>query len=116
LRLLACDRTTLALPESKPLWKCFGSHRGSQGLGPIAVELCCIFDLISRAPLRFVYGKVCTSEHRLLQKLIGRLKKGDLLLLDSGFYSCGAFRKIMARSAHFVIPSREDTRPKVQRK
>lgn len=116
MRLLACDRTTLALPESQPLWKCFGSHKGSRGLGPIAVELCCLFDLISRAPLRFVFAKVCTSEYRLFPKLIGHLKKGDLLLLDSGFYLCATFRKIMARSAHFVIPARDNLRPKVLRK
>ena len=116
LRLLACDKTTLALPESQPLWKCFGSHRGSRGLGPIAVELCCLFDLISRAPLRFVYGKVCTSEYRLFPKLIGRIKKGDLLLLDSGFYLCATLKKIMARGAHFLIPARENIRPKVLRK
>ena len=60
-------------------------------MGPVAVELCCLFDLISRAPLRFVYGKVCTSEHKLILKLIQHLKKGDLLLLDSGFYYCATF-------------------------
>jgi hypothetical protein len=59
---------------------------------------------------------VCTSEYRLFPKLIGHLKKGDLLLLDSGFYLCAIFRKIMARSAHFVIPARDNLRPKVLRK
>lgn len=88
MRLIAADKTTLALPESLSLWKRFGAHKGSRGLGPIAVEFCCFFDLVSRAPLRYVYGKVCTSEHRLIPKLIGYLKKGDLILLDSGFFSC----------------------------
>ena len=85
LRLLASDKTTLALPESKSLYQCFGAHKGQQGLGPIAVELCCLFDLISRAPLRFVFDKICTSEHKLIRKFIQYLKKGDLLLLDTGF-------------------------------
>ena len=71
---------------------------------------------MSRAPLRFVFGKVCTSEYRLFAKLIGHLKKGDLLLLDSGFYLCATFRKIMLRSAHFVIPARDNVRPGVLRK
>ena len=84
LRLLAADKTTLALPESQSLWKCFGAHKGQQGLGPIAVELCCLFDLISRAPLHFVYDKVCTAEHKLIHKLIKAPKKGDLLLFDAG--------------------------------
>jgi len=115
LRLLAADKTTLALPESKSLWKHFGAHKGQQGLGTIAVELCCLFDLISRAPLRFVYGKACTSEHKLINKLIQYLKKGDLLLLDSGFYYCATFSKILLRRAHFIIPAKKTNRPQVLR-
>jgi len=113
LRLLASDKTTLALPESPSLWKCFGAHRGQQGLGAISVELCCLFDLISRAPLRFVYGKVCTSEHKLIRQLIQGLKKSDLLLLDSGFYYCATFIKILRREAHFIIPAKKTMRPLV---
>jgi hypothetical protein len=115
LRLLAGDKTTLALPESPSLWKCFGAHKGQQGLGAIAVELCCLFDLVSRAPLRFVYGKACTSEHKLIYKLIQSLKKGDLLLLDTGFYYCATFIKILLRHAHFIIPAKKTLRPQVLR-
>lgn len=82
-------------------------------MGPIAVELCCLFDLISRAPLRFVCAKVCTSEHKLITKLIKHLKKNDLLLIDSGFYNCSVFEKITARRAHFIIPSTANHRPRV---
>jgi len=85
-------------------------------MGPVAVELCCLFDLISRAPLRFVYGKVFTSEHKLIRKLIQHLKKGDLLLLDLGFYYCASFAKILLRYAHFIIPAKTTTRPRVLRK
>jgi hypothetical protein len=113
LRLLAADKTTLNLPESKSLWKAFGGHRGQQGLGPIAIELCCLFDLISRAPLRFVFGKSCTSEHKLIPKLIQSLKIADLLLLDAGFYYCATFAKILLRKAHFIIPTKSTTRPEV---
>jgi hypothetical protein len=115
LRLLAGDKTTLALPESRSLWKCFGAHKGQQGLGPIAVELCCLYDLISRAPLRFVCAKACTSEHKLILKLIQNLKKGDLILLDAGFYYCATFTKILLRHAHFIIPATRNIRPQVLR-
>ena len=115
LRLLAGDKTTLALPESHSLFKRFGAHKGQQGLGPIAVDLCCLFDLISRAPLRFVYAKICTSEHKLIGKLIEGIKKGDLLLLDAGFYYCTTFIKILRRHAHFLIPATKAIRPQVLR-
>jgi hypothetical protein len=111
LRLLAADKTTLALPESRSLWKAFGGHKGQQGLGPIAVELCCLFDLISRAPLRFVYGKSSTSEHKLIRQLIVSLRKNDLILLDNGFYYCATFIRILARKAHFIIPAKSTLRP-----
>ena len=115
LRPIAADKTTLTLPESQSLYKRFGAHKGQQGLGPIALELRCLFDLISRAPLRFVYDKVCTSEHKLILKLIKALKKGDLLLIDSGFYYCATFIKILSRQAHFLIPAKSNNRPKVLR-
>jgi len=116
LRRLAVDKTTLALPESKSLWKSFGGHNGKKGLGPVAVELCCLFDLVSRAPLRYVYGKSATSEHKLVKKLTDSLRKHDLLLLDSGFYYCAAFFRILARKSHFLIPAKKHMRPRLIRK
>lgn len=116
LRRLAIDKTTVALPESKSLWKSYGCHKGKKGLGPVAVELCCLFDLVSRAPLRYVYDKSATSEHKLVKKLTDNIKKHDLLLLDSGFYYCATFFRIIARKAHFLIPAKKNFRPRVLQK
>lgn len=85
-------------------------------MGPVAVELCCLFDVISRAPLWCVYGAASTSEHKLIPRLIWHIKKGDLLLLDSGFHFCATFKRIMRRTAHFLIPAKENIRPSVLRK
>lgn len=79
-------------------------------MGPIAAELCCLFDLISRATLHFTCDKCCTSEHKLIQQFIRVLKKRDLLLIDSGFYSFATFKKILRRSAHFLIPAKKTLR------
>jgi len=54
-------------------------------------------------------------EHKLIHKLIQGLKKGDLLLLDSGFYSCATFIKIFLRHAHFLISAKTTLRPQVLR-
>lgn len=110
---MAVDKTTLALPESKSLWKSFGAHNGKKGLGPVAVEFCCLFDLVSRAPLRYVYGKSTTSEHKLVKKLTDSLRKHDLLLLDSGFYCFSTFIRILSRKAHFLIPAKKNMRPRL---
>jgi hypothetical protein len=74
-----------------------------------------LFDLVSRAPLRFVYAKSSTSEHKLIRKLIDSLRKGDLLLMDNGFYYCATFVRILARKAHFIIPAKITLRPQVIR-
>jgi hypothetical protein len=111
LRLLAADKTTLSLPETKSLWKRFGAHKGQQGLGPISVELCCLFDLVSRAPLRFVHDKVCTSEHKLIKKRILGIKKKDLLLINSGFYSCAIFLKNRPPQGPLHYPRHENNEP-----
>lgn len=115
-RLLAIDHTTLTLPETRPLWRRFRAHRGEQGLGPIAVEFACLFHLVSRAPFRFTLARSATSDHRLIQKLIPALKKGDLLLIDSGFYFLTTFLRIRQRGAHFLIPAKTSHRPRVIRK
>ena len=116
MRLLASDKTNLTLPESPSLYKGFGAHKGSRGLGPVCVELCCLFDLVSRAPLSFVYDKVCTSEHKLIKRLILHLKKGDLLLLDAGFYCGATFQKIITHGTHLIIPANSTASPKVLKK
>lgn len=50
LTVKAVDKVTLTLPERPRLFKKFGAHRGCRGLGPVSVELCCVF-----AVLRLVY-------------------------------------------------------------
>lgn len=43
------------------------------------------------------------------------IRKGDLLLLDNGFYSLTAFLLIRHRLAHFLIPIKKSGRPRVLR-
>lgn len=115
MRLLAIDHTTLTLPESGPLWRRFRSHRGKKGLGPVAVELACIFHLASCAPVAYTLGRAATSDHQLITRLIGRLRRRDLVLIDNGFYYLQTFLKIRQRRAHFLIPAKRTHRPRVLR-
>ena len=116
LRLLAADHTALALPETRALYKRFGAHKGKKGLGPITVEFACLFHVRSRAPLRYTLGPCKTSDHKLLRGLLTAIRKGDLLLLDNGFYSLAAFLLIRRRLAHFLIPLKKSGRPRVLRR
>jgi hypothetical protein len=116
LRLLAIDHTTLTLPETSALWKRFRSHRGKKGLGPVAAEFACVFHLVSRAPFFYTIAKASTSDHKLIRRLIHRLRKGDLVLIDNGFYYLDTLLRIRKRGAHFLIPAKTTHRPKVLKK
>jgi hypothetical protein len=115
LRLLAADHTALALPETRALYKRFGAHKGKKGLGPVTVEFACLFHLGSRAPFRYAFGPCKTSDHELLPGLLPGVRKGDLLLLDNGFYALAAFSLIRERQAHFLIPLKKSGRPRALR-
>lgn len=116
LRLVAIDKVTLALPEYPALWRRFGSHTTSKGLTTISVELVCAFHVGCRLPFAYCFDRACSSEHQLLCRLLGGLKKGDLVLIDNGFYSLEAFTQLRRRGCHFLCPMTTAGRPRVKRK
>ena len=105
LTVLAIDKSTVALPESEELYKKFGAHNGSRGLGSISVEICCLFSVFCRIPIAVVFGKSSTSEHLLIPRLLKHVKKLSLLLIDNGFYSCTLFKSLIEREINFIIPT-----------
>jgi len=113
LRLVACDKTTLQLPETPELWKKYGHHDIRTHVGPVAVEFCCFMTILARAPFAFTIAPADTSEDKLLKKMKGRLRKGDLLLIDNGFYGAANFKWILAQGAHFLIPANTAVKPKL---
>jgi len=116
LTVKAVDKTTLNLPETKKLFKKFGSHRGARGRGPVSAELCCIFAVLPRVPLAWITGKASTNEKPMFKRLMRKLRKGDLLLLDNGFYSFRLMKMVVERGFSLIIPVSKNTRPKVVRK
>jgi len=111
--LKAIDKVTLGLPDWPALFRAFGSRHEPPRLGPVSVELCCVFAVLPRIPLAWVFGKAGAHEHHLFRRLLDRLRKRDLLLLDNGFYSFRLFAMIIGRKGNFVIPMARNTRPKV---
>ena len=109
----AADKITLRLPEAPELFRTFGSHRGCRGLGPVCVEMCCIFAVLPRIPLAWKTARANTDERILLKRLLRKLRKRDLLLIDNGFYSFKLFRKLLDRCCSFIIPLQKNTRPNV---
>jgi hypothetical protein len=111
--LKAIDKVTLNLPDWPALFKKFGAHRGSRGLGPVSVELCCVFAVLPRIPLAWVTAKVNTNERPMLERLVRKLRQGDLLLIDNGFYSWKLFALLRDARCGFVIPLAKNTTPRI---
>ena len=83
------------------------------GENNLAAEMCTLFSVAAQIPLKYVVGRSYTSEFALIKKLFRYLKKGDLLLLDNGFYSFNVFQSLNSRCCHFIIPASVALRPKV---
>ena len=113
--LKAVDKATVVLPERPALFRKFGAHRGCRGLGPVSVELCCVLAVLPRIPLAWVTAKANASEHVMVKRLLRKLRKGDLLLIDNGFYCFKLFSRLRQRACNFLIPVAKNTGPKIIR-
>jgi len=71
--------------------------------------------VLPRIPLAWVVGKSHADERALLKRLLRKLRKGDLLLIDNGFYAFKTFALLLERSCSFVIPLAKNSRPKIIR-
>ncbi len=116
--LISVDKCTLTLLDKKPLFARFRAHlSGKSGsVGPVSVEICCLFDSLLRVPTKVVFAKCDTSEFKILPRLAKFLQKTDLVLMDNGFYSFKNFQHILKRGAHFIVPLDTKNRPKVDKK
>lgn len=112
-RLLCADKTTLSLPDWPELWEKFGCHNEKDRLGPVGVEFCCLFSVFTRIPVAFAIGRSNASDERLFKKLVNRIKKATVVLLDNGFYSFEIFELLRKRLSHFIIPTSVNCRPKL---
>lgn len=112
-RLLAIDGTILNLVE--PLWPYFGALNGCRGTGPAQAYLVILYDLITRIPLAFRVGKAENNSRSrsLFKRLIPHLKTGDLLVIDSGFYSIEIFALLLKQGVNFIIPMCSRGKPKL---
>jgi len=112
LKLYALDTTLLHLPE--PLWPYFGSL-DSHGPGPAQAFLMILYNLSWCVPIAVRATKAITSgtPQTLFKHFLHYLKKGDLLLIDTGFYSLEIFCLLLKQNIHFIIPMRCNGKPRL---
>lgn len=82
----------------------------------MAAEMCTLFSIAAQIPLKYIVSRSYTSELVLVNKMMQYFKKGDLLLLDNGFYKMEIFTALRKRCCQFIIPAATSYKPRLLQK
>jgi hypothetical protein len=75
-----------------------------------------VFAVLPRIPLAWITARANTNERPLLKRLVHKLRQGDLLLIDNGFYSWTLFALLRQAGCGFIIPLAKNTTPRIVRR
>jgi hypothetical protein len=102
-RLLALDGTTIRLDNWPRLTGYFGSARNGRGRAQTQARLVMLQLPLVRVPWRYELTPLAEGERTVAARLLAGLCADDLVLMDRGFWSYGAFWQIQNRQAFFAI-------------
>ena len=106
-RILACDGSTIMLPNSKGIETEFGSTN----FGPKAsvkrsvARVSLVYDVLNLVTLKAKIGRYEVHETTLLKEQLNEVvfKKNDLLLLDRGYPSIGLLYELEHKKVDFCV-------------
>lgn len=104
-RLLALDGTTLPLDNWPRLAQHFGTARNGRGRARTQARLVMLQYPLVRLPYRYELTPLAEGERTVAGRLLAGLRPDDLVLMDRGFWSYGAFWQIQDQRAFFAIRS-----------
>lgn len=110
MRTLAVDGSRLVLPNHPTVKEEFGVH----GFGPNAdsqqsLAMCSmLYDVLNQVTLDAQLAPYASSERDLLQAHLGRVKSGDLLLLDRGYPCFWVLFLLKAKGIEFCVRMKEN--------
>lgn len=88
-------------------------HKGTVELGG---KMMCLLDLFSQSCRQAWYQEDAkVNDKRFIDDILGYLKEGDLLVVDSGFFSFNFFDRMTEAKKYFVTRNREKTNCQVIR-
>ncbi|HKI18582.1 MAG TPA: IS4 family transposase [Isosphaeraceae bacterium] len=102
-RLLALDGTKLDLYRWTDLRRRAGAAANGRALSSPRARLVLLEFPLARLPVRFDLVPYGVGERTAAEPLLDVLRRGDLLLIDRGFWGYGMFRRIQASRADFAI-------------
>jgi len=102
-RVVLGDGTCASMPDEPALRRAFGVPHVRTGPGAFPVARLVALALMgSRIILDYAVGAYRTSEVVLLRRLLPRLRRGDLLLLDRLFSGAPGYARFLARGLEFL--------------
>jgi hypothetical protein len=110
MRTLAVDGSRLVLPNHPSIKEEFGVH----GFGPNAdsqqsLAMCSmLYDVLNQVTLDAQLAPYASSERDLLLAHLGRVKRGDLLLLDRGYPCFWLLFLLKAKGIEFCVRMKEN--------
>ena len=104
-RLLAIDGTKLILQRTRALWDAFGGM--SSGYHPMT-WISTLFDVVSKVPLDIDIAPNSSNERAQLMRLLDRVGRDAILVLDRGFPSFDVFALLTLSQVDFVARMRTD--------
>lgn len=102
-RLLALDGSTITLPRSKNLKNEFGVAKNGKSAGTPQARMVMLQLPLVRMPWRYELSRIDEGERTIAARLLEDVRRGDLLLMDQGFWSYGLFHQIQDAGAYFGI-------------
>jgi hypothetical protein len=102
-RLLALDGTTINLPRWPRRTAHFGSVANGRGRPKTQARLVLLHLPLVRLPWRYELTPLAQGERTVAGRLLQGLRVNDLVLMDRGFWSYGAFWQIQEQGAFFAI-------------
>lgn len=102
-RLLALDGSIVNLPHWKALGDHFGRAKSGRSTADPQARMVMLQLPLIRLPLAYELCPLAEGERTIAERLLGRVKKNDLLLIDRGFWSYGLFHRITRANAFFAI-------------
>jgi hypothetical protein len=103
LRLLALDGTLINLPMWRRLRNHFGTARNGKGPRRTQARLVMLQLPRVRLPLAYELTPLEQGERTVAARLLSRVQRGDLVLMDRGFWSYGLFHQMGLRQAFFAV-------------
>jgi len=110
MRVLAVDGTRLVLPNHPSVVEEFGLHEfGPKADSPRSLAMgSMLYDVLNQLTIDAQLAPYASSERDLLMEHLGKVEKGDMLLLDRGYPCFWLLFLLQAKGIEYCVRLKED--------